>query len=228
MASATCLSQTAVSRIWRAFGLQPHPQETFKPSTDPMSVEKLRDTVGLDIDPPLMVMVLCVDEKSQIQALDRTRPLLLLAPRIPGRRTHDYERHCTTTLFAALDIATGSIIGQMHRRRRSSEFLQFLRTSSPACRRCWASTWSRTTTAHTRQLRSGHGWPGIHAFTHSCALHAEFGVVAEPSRTLVCNAHEALHSSRHASLHATSRADPPGGSGDQQCQAEALHRVEDC
>jgi len=107
MASATGLSQTAVSRIWRAFGLQPHRQETFKLSSDPMFVEKVRDIVGLYMDPPLMAMVLCVDEKSQIQALDRTQPLLPLAPGIPERRTHDYERHGTTTLFAALDIATG-------------------------------------------------------------------------------------------------------------------------
>ena len=128
MASAAGLSQTAVSRIWRAFGLQPHRQETFKLSTDPMFVEKVRDIVGLYMDPPLMAMVLCVDEKSQIQALDRTQPLLPLAPGIPERRTHDYERHGTTTLFAALDIATGSVIGEMHRRHRSSEFLQFLRT----------------------------------------------------------------------------------------------------
>lgn len=127
MASATGLSQTAVSRIWRAFGLQPHRQETFKLSTDPMFVEKVRDIVGLYMDPPLMAMVLCVDEKSQIQALDRTQLLLPLAPGIPERRTHDYERHGTTTLFAALDIATGSVIGEMHRRHRSSEFLQFLR-----------------------------------------------------------------------------------------------------
>ncbi|QRF59026.1 IS630 family transposase [Variovorax paradoxus] len=128
MASTAGLSQTAVSRIWRAFGLQPHRQETFKLSSDPMFVEKVRDIVGLCMDPPLMAMMLCVDEKSQIQALDRTQPLLPLAPGIPERRTHDYERHGTTTLFAALDIATGAVIGQMHRRHRSSEFLQFLRT----------------------------------------------------------------------------------------------------
>jgi transposase len=128
MASAAGLSQTAVSRIWRAFGLQPHRQETFKLSSDPMFVEKVRDIVGLYMDPPLMAMVLCVDEKSQIQALDRTQPLLPLAPGIPERRTHDYERHGTTTLFAALDIATGAVIGQLHRRHRSGEFLKFLRT----------------------------------------------------------------------------------------------------
>jgi transposase len=128
MARDSGLSQTAVSRIWRAFGLQPHRQETFKLSSDPMFVEKVRDIVGLYMDPPLMAMVLCVDEKSQIQALDRTQPLLPLAPGIPERRTHDYERHGTTTLFAALDIATGSVIGDLHRRHRSTEFLQFLRT----------------------------------------------------------------------------------------------------
>ena len=128
MARESGLSQTAVSRIWRAFGLQPHRQESFKLSSDPLFVEKVRDIVGLYLDPPLRALVLCVDEKSQIQALDRTQPLLPLAPGIPERRTHDYERHGTTTLFAALDIATGAVIGDLHRRHRSSEFLQFLRT----------------------------------------------------------------------------------------------------
>jgi transposase len=128
MARDAGLSQTAVSRIWRAFGLQPHRQETFKLSSDPLFVEKVRDIVGLYLDPPMKAMVLCVDEKSQIQALDRTQPLLPLAPGIPERRTHDYARHGTTTLFAALDIATGEVIGQMHRRHRGAEFLQFLRT----------------------------------------------------------------------------------------------------
>jgi len=122
------LSQTAVSRIWRAFGLQPHRQETFKLSTDPQFVAKTRDIVGLYLDPPTKAMVLCVDEKSQIQALDRTQPILPLAPGIAERRTHDYERHGTTTLFAALDIATGEVIGQLHRRHRGTEFLKFLRT----------------------------------------------------------------------------------------------------
>ncbi|MGH1506757.1 IS630 family transposase [Ralstonia pickettii] len=128
MAREMELSQTAVSRIWRAFGLQPHRQETFKLSSDPLFVDKVRDIVGLYLDPPLKAMVLCVDEKSQIQALDRTQPILPLAHGIPERRTHDYMRHGTTTLFAALDIATGEVIGELHRRHRSSEFLQFLRT----------------------------------------------------------------------------------------------------
>jgi transposase len=128
MAREMKLSQTAVTRIWRAFGLQPHRQETFKLSSDPMFVDKVRDIVGLYLDPPLKAMVLCVDEKSQIQALDRTQPILPLAPGIPERRTHDYMRHGTTTLFAALDIATGEVIGEVHRRHRSSEFVRFLRT----------------------------------------------------------------------------------------------------
>jgi len=127
MAREMKLSQTAVARIWRAFGLQPHRQETFKLSSDLLFVEKVRDIVGLYLDPPLKVMVLCVDEKSQIQALDRTQPILPLAPGIPERRTHDYMRHGTTTLFAALDIATGAVIGQLQRRHRGSEFLKFLR-----------------------------------------------------------------------------------------------------
>jgi hypothetical protein len=128
MAREMNLSQTAVTRIWRAFGLQPHRQETFKLSSEPLLVDKVRDIVGLYLDPPLKAMVLCLDEKSQIQALDRTQPMLPLAPGIPERRTHDYMRHGTTTLFAALDIATGEVIGGEHRRHRSSEFLRFLRT----------------------------------------------------------------------------------------------------
>ncbi len=128
MAREMGVTQNAVLRIWHAFGLQPHRQETFKLSTDPMFVEKVRDIVGLYLNPPMKAMVLCVDEKSQIQALDRTQPMLPLAPGMPARRTHDYVRHGTTTLFAALDVATGKVIGETHRRHRSSEFLQFLRT----------------------------------------------------------------------------------------------------
>ena len=127
MAREMGMSQTAISRIWRAFGLQPHRQETFKLSTDPMFVDKVRDIVGLYLDPPIKAMVLCVDEKSQIQALDRTQPQLPLAPGLPARRTHDYVRHGTTTLFAALDIATGNVIGDLHQRHRSREFLAFLK-----------------------------------------------------------------------------------------------------
>jgi transposase len=128
MAKATDLSQSAISRIWRAFGLQPHRVETFKLSKDPQFIEKVRDIVGLYLAPPDRALVLCVDEKSQIQALDRRAPILPLAPGLPERRTHDYRRHGTTSLFAALDIATGKVIGECHRRHRSQEFLQFLKT----------------------------------------------------------------------------------------------------
>lgn len=128
MAREMGMTQNAVLRIWHAFGLQPHRQETFKLSTDPMFIDKVRDIVALYLNPPLKAMVLCVDEKSQIQALDRTQPMLPLAPGLPERRTHDYVRHGTTTLFAALDVATGKVIGQTQRRHRSTEFLKFLRT----------------------------------------------------------------------------------------------------
>jgi len=132
MAKSTGLSQSAVVRIWHAFGLQPHRAETFKLSSDPLFIEKVRDIVGLYLNPPDRALVLCVDEKSQIQALDRTQPILPMMPGIPERRTYDYSRHGTTTLFAALNIATGKVIGELHRRHRSQEFLQFLRTIDEA------------------------------------------------------------------------------------------------
>ena len=128
MASATGMSQSAISRIWRAFALQPHRTETFKLSTDPLYVEKVRDIVGLYLNPPDRALVLCVDEKSQIQALDRTQPLLQLRPGQVERRTHDYKRHGTTSLFAALDVKTGTLIGECHSRHRAIEFRKFLNT----------------------------------------------------------------------------------------------------
>src|SRR5258708_5023870 len=118
MARASGLSQTAVSRIWRAFGLQPHRQETFKLSTDPQFVAKTRDIIGLYLDPPTKAMVLCVDEKSKTKALERPQPMLPWAPGMAERRPHDSARHGTTTLFAALDVATGEVMGQLHRRHR--------------------------------------------------------------------------------------------------------------
>lgn len=126
MSRATKLSHMAVARIWRAFGLQPHRTESFKLSSDPFFVEKVRDIVGLYLNPPDQAVVLCVDEKSQVQALDRTRPVLPLRPGLAERQTHDYIRHGTTSLFAALEVATGKVIGQCQRRHRSQEFLKFL------------------------------------------------------------------------------------------------------
>ena len=128
MARQVGLSQTAISRIWRAFGLKPHLHETWKLSTDPQFIDKVRDIVGLYLDPPEAALVLCVDEKSQIQALDRTAPSLPILPTTPARRSHDYVRNGTASLFAALDVASGKVISQVHRRHRHQEFLKFLRT----------------------------------------------------------------------------------------------------
>lgn len=126
MAERVGLSQSAIVRIWHAFGLQPHKSETFKLSSDPFFVEKVRDVVGLYLNPPERAIVLSVDEKSQVQALDRTQPLLPLGPGQAERHTHDYERHGTTSLFAALDVATGAVIGKCYRRHRQQEFVRFL------------------------------------------------------------------------------------------------------
>jgi transposase len=115
-----------VHRIWKAFGLQPHRQETWKLSKDPLFIEKVRDVVGLYLNPPERAVVLCVDEKSQIQALDRTAPILPMLPGVPERATHDYKRAGTSSLYAALDITTGKVIGALHQRHRAIEFKKFL------------------------------------------------------------------------------------------------------
>jgi transposase len=128
LAKRVGVSQSTVSRIWRAFNLQPHRVETFRLSNDPLFVEKVRDIVGLYMNPPDHAVVLCVDEKSQIQALERTQPLLPMRPGQPERHTHDYLRHGTTSLFAALDVATGEVLGKCYPRHRSREFLRFLKT----------------------------------------------------------------------------------------------------
>ena len=126
LARATGMSQSAISRIWRAFGLKPHLMDTFKLSTDPQFIDKVRDVVGLYLNPPEAAMVLCVDEKSSIQALDRTAPILPLLPGTPQRQTHDDTRHGTTNLYAALDVASGTVISQLTARHRATEFKRFL------------------------------------------------------------------------------------------------------
>jgi transposase len=126
MAAETGLSRSTIGRIWREFRLTPHLVETFKLSSDPLFIEKVRDVVGLYLDPPERALVLCVDEKSGIQALDRSAPVLPMMPGMPERRTHDYVRSGTTTLFAALDVASGQVIGSLHRRHRALEFRKFL------------------------------------------------------------------------------------------------------
>ena len=128
LAKRTGLSRSSVARIWRAFGLRPHRSESFKLSTDPLLIEKVRDIVGLYLNPPDRALVLCVDEKPQIQALDRSQPILPLRPGQIERRTHDYVRHGTTSLFAALNVKSGKVIAEHHRRHRSIEFRKFLDT----------------------------------------------------------------------------------------------------
>lgn len=127
MAEHLDLSQSMVSRVWRAFGLAPHKLDSWKLSKDPLFVEKVRDVVGLYLDPPERAVVLCVDEKTQIQALNRTAPVFPMLPGTPARATHDYVRHGTSSLYAALDLATGKVIGSLHSRHRSQEFLAFLK-----------------------------------------------------------------------------------------------------
>jgi len=126
MAREVGLTQSAVLRIWRAFGLQPHRQDTWKLSKDPQFIAKVRDVVGLYLNPPERAVVLCVDEKSQIQALDRTAPILPMLPGVPERATHDYKRAGTSSLYAALDLTTGRVIGRLHARHRAIEFKKFL------------------------------------------------------------------------------------------------------
>ena len=128
LAAELGMSQSAVSRIWRAFGLQPHRQDSWKLSRDPQFIDKVRDVVGLYLDPPKAAVVLCVDEKSQIQALDRTAPIFPMLPGTPARATHDYRRAGTSSLYAALDIASGRVIGSLHSRHRAIEFKNFLAT----------------------------------------------------------------------------------------------------
>ena len=128
MAEHLGLSQSMVSRVWRAFGLAPHRQDSWKLSKDPLFVAKVRDVVGLYLNPPERALVLCVDEKTQIQALNRTAPVFPMLPGTPARASHDYVRHGTSSLYAALDLSTGKVIGALHSRHRASEFLAFLKT----------------------------------------------------------------------------------------------------
>ena len=128
MASEAGVTQNAVLRIWHAYGLKPHLQDSFKLSSDPWFVDKVHDIVGLYLNPPERAVVLCVDEKSQIQALDRTQPIFPLLPGVPERASHDYTRHGTSSLYAALDLSTGKVLGRLHRRHRAIEFKKFLQT----------------------------------------------------------------------------------------------------
>ena len=150
MARRSGLSESTVGRIWRKFELKPHLTDGFKLSTDPLFIEKVVDVVGLYHNPPERAVVLCVDEKSQIQALDRSQPVLPMMPGMPERRTHDYARHGTTSLFAAFNIDDGTVITEIHRRHRAAEYLKFLRASTRPCPRNWTCTSCATTSPPTR------------------------------------------------------------------------------
>ena len=158
MAAASGLSVSTVQRIWRAFGLQPHRLESFKLSTGPEFVAKVRDVVGLYLAPPERALVLCVDEKSQIQALDRSQPMLPMRPGQAARRSHDYTRHGTTSLFAALDVATAASSASATRVTARPSSASFSTRSRPMCRRASTSTWWWTTTPPTRPSWCATGW----------------------------------------------------------------------
>jgi transposase len=197
MAKVSGLGRTTVQQIWRAFGLQPHRTETFKLSTDPLLIDKVRDIVGLYMQPPTHAVVFCVDEKSQIQALDRTQPVLPMRPGQAERRSHDYRRHGTTTLFAALNVKTRTLITQFHQRHRSTEFRQFLDAIDAAV--------PRHLDVHLIMDNYGtHKTPVIpelvrEATAFSRPLHADVRVVAEPRRALVRRAHQQTTPSRRSS-----------------------------
>ncbi|GGU22212.1 hypothetical protein GCM10010259_10720 [Streptomyces daghestanicus] len=176
-------SQSAISRIRRAFALAPHRSQTFKLSTDPLYIDKVRDVVGLCLDPPEKALVLCVDEKSQIQALDRSQPVLPMMPGVPERRSHDYVRAGTTTLFAALEAATGKVIGSLHRRHRAAEFKKFLAELDkevPAGLQVHLIL-DNYATHKTPDIKK---WLPAHSRVPP-ALHAHQRVLAEPGRAMV-------------------------------------------
>jgi len=194
MAKATGVSASTVHRIWRAFSLQPHRVETFKLSTDPQFVEKVRDIVGLYLDPPERALVLCIDEKSQIQALDRKQPLLPMRPGQIERRTHDYKRHGTTTLFAALvaatsaktDVKAGTVIGKCMRRHRGVDMRTFLaevERNMPADLECMSS-W--TMLQATRPSSSATGLPGGHIGTFTSRQPRRPGSIKSSASSRFC------------------------------------------
>ena len=224
MARASGLSVSTVQRIWRAFGLQPHRLETFKLSTDPDFVAKVRDVVGLYVAPPERAIVLCVDEKSQIQALDRSQPMLPMRPGQAARRSHDYKRHGTTSLFAALDIATGRVIGKCYGRHRANEFRKFLDEIEAAV--------PDDLDVHlVMDNYATHKTPLIRNWLAKTAALARASdanqfILAQSGRTLLCAHHRAQDQARHLSqrgrvarrhhvLHRTSQRRPKAVPMDQ-------------
>ncbi|MGY3371966.1 hypothetical protein ACVWZL_009091 [Bradyrhizobium sp. GM2.4] len=182
MAAQTGFSHTTIRRMWTAFGLQPHRSQTFKLSSDPLFVDKVRDIVGLYLSPPNRALVLSIDEKSQIQALDREQPVLPMMPGVPERRTHSYVRHGTTTLFAALDVASGFVIGKCYKRHRAVEFLKFLKeidaqVTRPRC------PYRHGQLRHSQDIQDQSAARPSAAL--SCPLHADFFVMDQSGRALV-------------------------------------------
>ncbi len=163
MAAEVGLTQSAVHRIWRAFGLQPHRRESWKLSKDPQFIDKVRDVVGLYLNPPERAVVLCVDEKSQIQALDRTAPILPMLPGVPERATHDDERSGTSSLYAALELTGGNVISALHSRHRAIKFKKFLQTIDRRVPEHLAVHLVLDTHQRTRRRRSNAGWPPTRA-----------------------------------------------------------------
>ena len=199
MAESSGLSHMTIQRIWKAFGLEPHRSETFKLSTDPQFVEKVRDIVGLYLEPPDRALVLCVDEKTQIQALDRSQPVLPMRPGQAERRSHDYARHGTTPLFAALDAKTGKVVGDLHRRHRSVEFRKFLDSIEASVPPGWDVhlILDNYGTHKTDMIRR---WLG-QASALSCAFHAHRSIVDQPGRTLLRSADREANSAGRSSQH---------------------------
>ena len=212
MARASGLSVSTVQRIWRAFGLQPHRLETFKLSTDPDFVAKVRDVVGLYVAPPERAIVLCVDEKSQIQALDRSQPMLPMRPGQAARRSHDYKRHGTTSLFAALDIATGRVIGKCYGRHRAKEFRKFLDEIEAAV--------PDGLDAHlVMDNYATHKTPLIRNWMakrprFACASDANQFILAQSGRTFLCAHHRAQNQARYLSQ-----------CGGVTCRDHVIHRT---
>lgn len=203
MAAEAGLSHTTIRRIWGAFGLQPHRSETFKLSSDPLFVDKVQDIVGLYLSPPNRAVVLCVDEKSQIQALDREQPILPMAPGIPERRTHTYVRNGTTSLFAALDIATGAVIGKCYRRHRATEFLDFLKQINAAMPEGPEVHLVMDNYATHKTPRKGLACASS---ALARALHADVRIVDQSGRTVVRRADAQAIAARRPSINSGTRS----------------------
>src|SRR5215475_9274822 len=225
MATEVGHSPSTVHRIWRAFGLQRHRVETFKLSADPLFVEKVRDIVGLYLAPPERAVVLCVDEKSQVQALDRTQPLLPMRPGQAERRTHDYTRHGTTSLFAALDVKAGTIMGKCMRRHRIG--VPQVSRSGRAQR---AGRFRRTYRHGQLRHPQDQADPRLvrQATALARALHAHFGFMDQPSRAFLCPAHRARAQARRLSLGGRARSRYQGLYRCHQRRPEAVPLDQDC